>query len=626
MAEVLSLYGFSVTKCLGPGDGVYGATRKGIMGAWKHLLSQTKHSDAVVIYYSGHGGITEADAPEAGQQKPRRLQYIIPLDFAETGKDDWRGISDAELAGLLQQTTEITPNVTTIFDCCHSARMARGRAWVKTIDPGAYPNVMAHIQKMLDEMPATTKEALDLQRNKNVLSVVAAGRSASAFEKLFAGDRERMGVLTEALAHTLRGCVGAEIPWSDILRRVRERVRRTCPEQDPNVEGPQDRVPFRLGTPKGGSGGEALSLVESAPGEFLLGGGRLHGVNRGDVLAVMPFEEGRLVESRMLAEAKVTVAGPTAARVQMEWRKGREQVLAPGAKAFVWKSSVLLPVGFLGEEEYRCELREELQGSAFVRFADSSEEREIIATVKQSDGRLAIWHHRVYLVREWEVGGNKDDRRRAVTECVSVLESLARAQHLVDMQNDAPREPLELALSHEIGYVQDGRRTPYEGPGVTLVEDTRMYISVTNTGSHTLYVSMFDICGDSVTLLSKGSPSGIELLAGETSCFGEVDVTGELRGSRIRWPPDIPKAETMPEDISLVITDGKIDLRNLATGPGSTRREEKRASGLGTWLAHLADSINFGGLRTVQSEGEGYKHMRYRVVGIPCQLCSRDGH
>ncbi|KAJ4094453.1 hypothetical protein NW760_012719 [Fusarium oxysporum] len=617
MEEALKLYGFSVTKCSKPSDGVYLANRAGIISAWKALINQTGPSDAVVIYYSGHGGLTEAEGSEAGRGE-RRMQYIVPLDFAETVDGDWRGISDAEMADLLYQTTQKTQNVTIILDCCHSAHMARGPTWAKAINPDDYRQVMSHIRRMLEGM--ASKHAFHYERNPHVLSIVAAGTSEPAYERRFL-DGERMGVLTEALTQTLRSAVGAELSWRDIMRRVRDRMCRTCPEQYPDIEGPQARLPFRLETAKGG-GDMAFSVTETAPGEFALKGGVLHGLSPGDVLAVMPFEEGYLVQDKMIAEAEVTGVGPIASRVRMKWRHGRSGGLTPGAKAFMWKSSVLLPVNSFGPEDWTRELREELRSSAFIRLADTGEESESIGAVELIDSHLVIRHHQHYLVREWDMCGN-ENRHCVLAKCVRVLESLARAQRFLDMRNDASSELLELALSHEIGYVKDGLPVSYPGQGVTLVEDTRIYISVTNTGTCTLYVSMFDICADSVTLLSNGSPSGIELLPGKMYRFGEVDITRELRGSVVGWPADVPKAESIPETIALVVTYDKIDLRNLETGPESAGRERSRASGLGTWLTHLVDSIAFGDLRNVQAERQVYQHMPYRVVNIPCQLTPR---
>ncbi len=653
MEQVLSLYNFTVTKCLGPDDedSSYPATRSGILSAWHALIEKTKPSDAVVIYYSGHAGLTESPDPSA---QSRRLQYLVPLDFAATTENDWRGIADAEISHLLALTTAKSHNVTTIFDCCHSARMARGPTWVKAIDPDDYRTVTAHIQRMLRAPDPPFPHAYHHEHNPHVVSIVAAGTSASAFERRFADERgmagDRMGILTEALTHTLRACAGVgpasntptpatdgtaqplRLPWRDIMRRVRDRMRRTCPEQYPDVEGPQGRLPFKLetavsqaqgvGGPGGGNSSAALALLETAPGEVLLQGGMLHGVEPGDVYAVMPFEEVALIEGKMLAEAEVVEVGPVASRVRLRWRGEGKRRLGDGAKAFAWKSSALMPVGFSAAGEWEGLLREGVRGSAFIRLAEPGEERECMAQVEGSGGRLVIRHHQHFLVREWEVDG-AEGRRVVVAECVSVLESVAKAQRLLDMRDDQMFESPDLTIDYEAGSVQDGAATPLSEPNMTLVEDGRMYITVTNMSRQMLYVSMFDVCADSVTLLSKGSPSGIQLLAGKSYRFGEVDITGELCGSLIGWPDEVPRADSMPETISLVITDDNIDLRNLETGPESTGPERSRMSGRGTGLARLVDSIAFGDLRSIRAEKQAPKHMRYRIINIPCQLAPR---
>jgi hypothetical protein len=247
------------------------------------------------------------------------------------------------------------------------------------------------------------------------------------------------------------------------------------------------------------------------------------------------------------------------------------------------------------------------------------EERECIARVEASVGRLAIRHHQHFLVREWGVDGDGENPG-VVEECVDVLESVARAQRLLDMKDDELFGCPDLAIRYEVGCLKDGVAQPFSNPDPVFVEDGRMYISVTNTSNRKLWVSMFDICGDSVTLLSAGSPSGIELLASKSYRFGELDVTGELRGSLIDWPEEVPRAESIPETISLVVTDDKIDLRNLETGPGSTGPQRSRASGLGTGLARIVDSIAFGDLRRIRAEKQAPKYMRCRVINIPCQL------
>lgn len=53
-----------------------------------------------MIYYSGHGAIvesTEATASQLNVLRPRRHQFLIPMDYDETTNDEFRGLLDVEV-------------------------------------------------------------------------------------------------------------------------------------------------------------------------------------------------------------------------------------------------------------------------------------------------------------------------------------------------------------------------------------------------------------------------------------------------------------------------------------------------------------------------------------------------
>ncbi|KAK5995958.1 Metacaspase-1 [Cladobotryum mycophilum] len=573
MEQVLSLYNFSVTKCLRLGDGSYPATREGIRHAWHQLIWQTRPSDAVLIYYSGHGGLTEVDAREHGHLN-RRLQYLIPLDFAETKEADWRGLSDIEIADLLQMTTKKTKNVTTILDCCHSAHMARGPTVAKTIDPTDYSQVNSHIKRMIHRAPFPSP--FHHERNPDVLSIVAAPTSESAYEKIFPNG-ERMGVLTEALTNTLRISVGSDLSWRDLMHRIRDRMSRTCPEQYPDIEGPQDRLPFKEDLAVTVPG---LSIVDTPTGPVLKGG-LLHGVAQGDVYSIMPFGGQKLNEKDMIAEAEVVQVGTTESKLLVSWKTRRMQ-LSHGTRGFIWKKALgQFPIAYSGSDQFVAELEKYLLQSPFLRPAGKDEAIEGLVRVEERDTGIKIWHHRHYLVRDWEMAADQN-LKLAVAKTGTVLKSLAQAQHLLSLQDDPFPGPLRNNVRCEMGYVEPSQRHPYPESDATLVKGTNMYVSVTNTGPRTLYIFVFDVCGDSVTLLSNASPSGVELEQGKEYCFGKVDLTDELPGSPIGWPPEIPKAESLPETIVIMVTTGKIDLRNLETGPVYAGEDRQRGQKIPT--------------------------------------------
>jgi uncharacterized caspase-like protein len=146
MTTVLEEQGFEVVKCCGTQ-----ATSDNIRSKWRHLINQSSAGDAVVIYYSGHGGIADcgrgtlAANGDYNDTRPWRYQFIVPMDFDQASEGrDFRGILDIELSQLLNTTTEKTKNVTLILDCCHSGRMARQPGYGDQARPKSLARVYHH--------------------------------------------------------------------------------------------------------------------------------------------------------------------------------------------------------------------------------------------------------------------------------------------------------------------------------------------------------------------------------------------------------------------------------------------------------------------------------------------------
>ena len=136
MASVLQKHGFEIAECC---DSM--ATRVCVLKAWSSFNSNSSPDDTLVIYYSGHGGILESplrvnaslERPE--DDRPWRYQFVVPVDFSQSTKDDFKGILDVELSYMLRESTNHTKNVTIIFDCCHSGRMSRDPSYGNSASP-----------------------------------------------------------------------------------------------------------------------------------------------------------------------------------------------------------------------------------------------------------------------------------------------------------------------------------------------------------------------------------------------------------------------------------------------------------------------------------------------------------
>ena len=118
MAETLNGFEFDVAIAI-EGD----ATAAGIRGSYGELIEDSKPDDAVVVYYSGHGGRSRNPGPSQDDSLPAHLQYIVPTDIDDRSHDRFNGVLAEELSAMQRELTGRTPNVTTIIDCCHSARM-----------------------------------------------------------------------------------------------------------------------------------------------------------------------------------------------------------------------------------------------------------------------------------------------------------------------------------------------------------------------------------------------------------------------------------------------------------------------------------------------------------------------
>jgi hypothetical protein len=596
MQSILEEHSFTCTK-LCP------ATRENIFVAWNCLIQQTPQGGAVVIYYSGHGGMA-GKRDEGNEGKTcRRLQYLVPIDFGETKENDWRGITDVELSQLLRRTTEKTKNVTLILDCCHAARMARLPGTVKTIDPNEYHEVSKHIEKMRSE--GKFDEEFHHERNPDAVTIVASTQTESAYEQPFGSVR--MSVLTEALQKAMprkhtQGATPTQVSWRSIMLRVRDRMKVTCPPQYPQIEGDDLRFTFSL--EKADLHG-AISISFNGD-DVILDGGDLHGFQQGDTYALLPFNEEWLNPDNEIAEVVVTNLGPVKSRAHFEGiSRPTQQQKEHGMKAFLKMPLGRLPVALQGSQVSET-LRGSITGSRFLSVADA-DERLPLATVQQETVRLRLFCHEgsvSFLLGDWQLQGEEDDDD-CMADCVTKLESLARSRHLLTLAGITQSRAISQQIDVEPGRVRDGKCEPWSGETPVIEEGERFYLTIRNTGSPTVYVWIFDVCAESATLLSTGSPSGRELRQNESYTYGKVDLTGKLVGAAMSWPEGTPRGQKrIPENIIVIVADGRIDLHGLETSSRKARGKDE--------LRELIDIISLETIRTLPTETQDYQRFGVR--------------
>lgn len=501
------------------------ATRDGILDAYENLIADTAANDAVVVYFSGHGGIADPLATDAVTSTER--QFIVPTDFNGT---DFRGIAAVELSVLLGRLTERTDNAVVVLDCCHSAMMSRdlGDLRVRNLPNVQRVDLAAHIRRRVGA--GLEVDRVRARGNQKAVRLVACAVDQSAYEQRWQAASGACGLLTDALVTALGEAAGARVSWSRLVGRVRFLVERRTRHQRPEAEGPAERVLF--GTESDDHPG---SLPVTAEGyRARIDGAGLLGVQVGDEFAVTSAGRGAV------ATVRITGVGPVAATGQLD-----EKVALPAdARAHRTKATApRVPV--------RVPPDLDLAGSMFVRPAEPGEEAPF--TVVTANG-MATVHDAI---------GPLHRPRPLGPEIVENLDRAARATTLLSVRQHTgwASAALKEATTVEWGRVVDGRADPLSN-GAPVDTGDFVYVGVGNGGLTPVYVSLLDVgLTYGTTLLTDFAPSGVRLPPGGRYVFGAED--GALEGVELEWPDGLDPGAARPETVLALITGDPHDVTVL---------------------------------------------------------------
>ncbi len=602
--EALRQRGFGTVRCEG-GE----ATRAGILEAYERLVTDTEPGDAVVVYYSGHGGLSHPPAGSVTDLPARRWQFIVPFDFSETTESDFRGITAFELSARLAGLTARTRNVTVILDCCHSAWMSRDPDLrVKALYRPVYADITEHVARIRrDERyrPAPLG-------NPDAVRVVACAPDESAFEYTNRHGR-RTGILTESLVMALAEAGDLPVTWSTLLTRVRHRVQLLSSNQRPEAEGPFRRRLFDLTEVDPDATLPVLVPTGSVTDRATLPGARLLGVQVGDEFAVLPAD-ALPDEVEPVATVTVDRVGATAADGVLALRAGVTAV-PPGARAHPTRMTApALPVRVTGAVEHTAGIRRLLEASPLVRPARPDDD-PVIGTVTADDqGRLTI-HDRVgplYEPRPTGLPGPAADRD-ALTDLIRI----ARAQALRELADD-PAFALAGTVTVEWGTVIDGKPVGQARSGGRVHVGEHVYVRVRNDGPSTVYVSLLDIgVASKITLITAMSPSGVELTPGQEYVMGRDDLDFLLEGVPLTWPLEIAGTDPRPETIIVLATSAPQDVSVLEQE--GVRRSLDQGTAEGSPLEQALTQLATGRTRDIRRRKKG-PAVRYAVQSVTFDL------
>jgi Caspase domain len=570
------------------------ATREGILSAYRGLVDAAQDADAVLVYYSGHGARYRNPLAVNDPEAPRYLQFIIPTDFDDAPGDEFRGVLAEEMSLLQAELTRKTPNVTTVLDCCHSARMSR--------DPSRLPRARETRGISFDAIRATYEAArnapgvdrIETDSNPLAVRVVACAPDQSAYE-LNLPDGSRHGALTATFANLLGDQSASRLTWRQLLEGLRPAVMDLVEFQRPEIEGPTDRYLF---TTEERSSTAVLPVIIDAGTPYLVAPS-LFGVGEGDTYALVVAGEG---PEAPLATAVVDHVQDGRARLAV--REGGLGPRTSGIEAHPVRVALgrrpvaVSPPGDPDAQRVAAVLGE----SPHVRVVEPGA-LGLLATVEVGDGGMRLLD---------AAGEPLQDVARSVDD--SSLRSLgrdvlqlARAAHLRDLPSGEGGAALPDDVTVEYVRLTDEGESLLEASGQHLFDGDRIVVRLRNNGEKQRFASVFDVgLRGAITLLSTSEPAGLTLAPGDVHELyrGPAGLTG----MELYWPDDLPRTAPRPESIVTVITDRRQDLTRLHQ-PGVSRAREESPSP----LEQLVDAVATG-TRDARPPSPREETVRYRVA------------
>jgi len=586
------------------------ATRDAVNQALVDLAADTAADDAVVVYYSGHGGRSiDTAAPATGVE--RVMQFIAPYDFADSTPDDFRGITAAELSAHTAALSARTSNVTVVLDCCYSSLMARDTDLVPRGLPRAgYTDIAAHLARMGVAELARSLHA-NVESNPDVVRLVAAGPTQQAYEYPWQTGRN-VGLFTDALRTVLTSADGAPLTWAAVARSIRRWVQPIAPNQRPEAEGPADRLLFRtdVRTLDGVLPGTA------GPDGVELGCGLLAGVTVGDVYAARAV--GADDSSPMLALLRVRATSAATSVATVELTRGVRELPADVEAHPVSRMARRWPVaitttGRAGESDAASDgVRAALAASRHVDPAMAGPDPALVtvdlgpggATVADASGPI--------------VGPIADDAD-GTSLIVRNVDRIARAASLRALGSGDPG--IAAAASITWGRVVGDEPEEFPAAGNTLYTGDRIWVRLRNDGVERLWFHVFSVGVSGRINRVTAEPSGLALHPGQEWVVGYRPDVGLTGGLEVSWPDGVSRSGPRPASLTVVVTDRVQDLGALEQEGVVSRGE--RESGLSDLsdLEGLLEQVADGGSREISASSDGVRfavrHLDHLLVPDP---------
>jgi hypothetical protein len=589
MRAALVPFGFQTTVLV-EGD----ATYAGILDAFGRLVEATERDDAVVVYYSGHGGRQRNPFAAQAASNPAWLQYLIPTDLDHDDGHTFRGILAERMSLLQRELTARTDNVTTILDCCHAARMSRHPALLPKT-PGRtvairWDSVLANLEEIRAYLPPDVAAA---DGNPSAVRLAACAPEESAYELALAGAGGPRGVLTATLTRLLGQPGSARLTWRQVIAQLRPAVMELVRYQRPELEGPVDRYLFS--TIEQSATGVLPVLVELA--RAFLEFPRLYGIEVGDRYALVAAGAD---PARPIAVATVDRVLDGRARLALNGRSAA--TLPPGVEAHPLEVALGgRPVAVEpADHPHRARVVNAMAHWRHVRIAEANDFPMATVRLCGEEAELLDAHGEPlgqgpYPSTDDAMGRLRDD-----------LQRLARAAHVGNLTSGTG--PDELAGGVDVAYALDHADGETRlKPGAHVFEGDRILVRIRNASGARRHVTVFDLgLRGAVRLLTESEPSGVALDDGDTYVLYQTPATNTVAGVELYWPDGLPRGGPRTGTFLIITTDRPQDLRRL-TQPGIPRAAHAGVSSLQRLLDELVAGVRYA------RPGEPAEAVRYDV-------------
>lgn len=479
------------------------ATRERILKAiQEHLIAKATPDSVIVFHYSGHGSrIKDASGDEIDNWD----ETIVAYDSAHQDPHPNRDITDDELLDLLSQLTEKTPNVTFIFDSCHSGTVNRGSGLARQVEPDERPPSgqkmsAAAIAKGAEEGKSGLHPA-----NARYAVISGATSTESAYEMEVNGNH--YGTMTWYLVEQLRQA-GQNATYRDIMDQVKKFVTSKYSAQHPQLEGPgEDQLVF------GTQSLPALSYVatKSDPdGSVTLEAGQVQGVTEASTYDVYP--PGTKVfgpDANAIARVEVT-------EVETTWSKAKITQGGPVPEAsravereHRWPNPVLRVHFMFEDPETKApvpsptlnKIREGLANFKHITSVPTASGYDLLLR-EQQDPRTG----KRYIVTE---GGDPTEISPrvpvedpgAVATVIEQITHWAKWYNILQINNPNPDLNIKMELKAQKATLGRGAIVDRE-VNFSLLVGEKFTIAITNHSDKDVYIALLDLSTDgSVDLL-----------------------------------------------------------------------------------------------------------------------------